>query len=150
MQINTIPWKSTAQYYLRTYLTKKETVKSLNEQLSILEEDYVSLSGKGDSPPVMGIVCDREEKLIRNIAERDHIKARIKELQSQIKRVDAALNRIGDDFKLILTKFYIDRNEHYIDDLCDILCAERTKVYKMQHDALKLFADYIGCMPVGM
>ncbi len=68
---------------------------------------------------------EANHRLLSNIADRDDLKARLKEARLWVRTVDRALDVLGENERLILERFYIRRAKGNIDRLCGELKSRR-------------------------
>ena len=82
---------------------------------------------------------DRESCLISIIEKRDTLSAAIKNTREWIRIVDAALDALDAEDRLILTALYVERTKGAADRLCEALFVERATVYRRKARALSNF-----------
>jgi hypothetical protein len=135
-----VNWCVFAIQRLRDYENKKQAIKSINEQIQILKEKYVSIrSATTDGTPVQDNNNKREEMLIYNISKREELQRNLKIITHEIKITENGLNVLTCEEKKILNDFFINRRKDYILRLCDELHISKTELYRSKDEALKKF-----------
>lgn len=106
------------------------TLQTLNQKFTALR------SATNDGTPVRGGTNNREDMMIANILERQDLEERYKFTKRQVRQMQAALDRLTAEERTVLDKFYMHRTPHYLDELCDELCCERTHIYDIKDQAI--------------
>lgn len=134
--------RSRALEDLRNYRIMLRSVENLAEKIALLDERMKQTRTVRitDMPPNHGI-GERtvDDTWIDCIVEKENIALSLSLERKRIALIDRGLEALTDDERLVLTKFYIDRTPRYMDELCDALHVERTKIYNIREDALRKF-----------
>ena len=77
--------------------------------------------------------------MLSNIVLRDELKRRLKEARLWTAQVDKALAVLGEEEKLVLDRFYIQRAKGAVEALCESLSLEKSAVYDRRDKALRHF-----------
>lgn len=129
-----------AEYKLRDYEAKKNAVIATAEQISMLEAESTCVrSANTDGTPVQGGGNCREDAMLNNIAARMELKAAHDSAEAWLRIIDGALAILSDEERLILDRFYINRQKGHIERLMDELHIEQTHVYRRKDAALRKF-----------
>lgn len=132
-------WKEEAINDLKSYLSRKNSIVSMQEQIKMLEAKAERIKGFSAEAPVMGGASKSEDVLINCIAEKDRLIINIEIAKKQIELIDCGLAFLNADERLVLTYFFIDRPTNHIDRLCDELGYEKTRIYELKDQALYKF-----------
>lgn len=134
-------WQRISIERLKDYKARCDALESIPEQIETLEQSFTSIRAATlDATAVKGGGGNkREDALINNIAMREELKQNLEIAKREVEITERGLSKLTKDQKLILDKFYIDRTHGYVEDLCDRLCVERSRVYTLKDDALKKF-----------
>lgn len=126
---------------LRKYESRRRSMQSIREKILILREDFGRLRGvQTSSAPVQGGGSGMESHLINNIAEREKLEQQLKIVTAQVKWLEKGLAVLGDEDRLILEYFFVDRPAEHIELLCDRLHLEKSEVYRKKDLALERLA----------
>ena len=134
-------WQKVSIERLKDYKARCDAIESITEQIATLEETFEAVRAATlDATAVKGGGGNkREEALINNIAMREELKQNLEIAKREVEITEQGLSKLTKDQRLILDKFYIDRMPGYVEDLCDRLCVERSRVYALKDIALKKF-----------
>lgn len=134
-------WYAIAVSRLRDYEARAAATQSIPEQIALLETRQASIrSSRTDKTPVKGGGNMREEALISNIMLRDELEKNLEIAQREIAITGAALDVLTQEERRILELFYIRRRPGYIEQLCDEMSVEKSRLYEMKNEALRKFA----------
>lgn len=140
-------WQDISIERLKEYEDRKRAAENISEQIKALKLEYASIkSAATDEIPVKGGGCSRENALINNIVKRQELRKNLAIVKSEIRTTERGLEVLTNDQRLILHKFFISRPPNYIDDLCEELFVERSRLYILKNRALKRFT--IACYGV--
>lgn len=129
-----------AEYKLRDYNAKKNSITATAEQISMLEAESTCVrSATTDGTPVQDGGNRREDAMLNNIAARMELKAAHDSAEAWMRIVDGALDVLTDDERRILDRFYINRQKGHVERLMDELHIEQTHVYRRKDAALRKF-----------
>ena len=74
-----------------------------------------------------------------DIARRAELAFESENTRRWVETVDNALSALSDDERLILDRFYINREKDSVGLLCEELCLERSRVYQLKDKAVRHF-----------
>ena len=135
-----VDWKRVAIDDLRSYALQKDSLASTKELAESIAKRLQSPSGGGyDREPVMGGCSTVEDRWIAGIVEKELLWEAYETTAQHISRIEHALAMLSDDERLVLELFYINRPRRYIDELCERLCVEQSRVYQIKDKALSKF-----------
>lgn len=134
-------WKHVSIQRLKDYKDRKESIKSLDEQMQILEEKIVSLrSVPTDTDPVTGGSNGaREDAIINNIVLREELAINRSFARREVEITEKGLAALTYEGRYILEKFYIDRHPNHVEEVCIHLSIEKSEVYRQKNEALDRF-----------
>ena len=120
-------WKFEAVEKLRQYEAKKQSLKSIPEEVKRLESAMRSIrSATADGTPVAGGGSGREDRSLE-------------QAQKWVALVEAGLEILSQDERLILERFYIRPEKGAADRLAGDLNLDVKTVYKRKDAALRHF-----------
>ena len=127
-------WKYEAIEKLKEYSAKKQSLKSIPEEMARLESAMQSIrSATADGTPVSGGGSGREDMMLSNIVHREEL------AKKWVSLVDSGLESLSVDEKKILSRFYISPARGNVDALCEELGVEKAQVYRRRDSALRHF-----------
>lgn len=133
-------WKKEAIEDLKLYNGRKEGCTNLADRIRTINSALDGVRGVvTDTVPNKGGGNKLEDWRINSLVERDRLKVNYGTVKKLVELTDRGLKQLTDDERHILEKFYIHRNGRYIDDLCDELCYEKSKIYELKDEALYKF-----------
>ena len=133
-------WKFEAIEKLKEYTARKNAITSIPEEIKRLEEDAQRIRAASmDATPVQGGGSAREDMLLSNIVHREELQRRLSDALRWVDVVDAGLEVLSDEDRLVLDRFYIHPMRGNVDRLCDDLAIEKAAVYKRKEKALRRF-----------
>ena len=134
-------WSVFAVQRLRDLEDRKTAVDSITELIQTLEERFKAIrSATTDGSPVQGgNENKREEMLIHNIATREELKRNLDIAKHEISITEKGLAKLTEEERLILTRFFIQKQRGHVERLCDELYISKTQLYKKKEAALKKF-----------
>lgn len=133
-------WKREAIDKLKNYEAHRQALENIPREIKRLESAYMGLrSASTDRAPVSGGGGTREDCVLSNIVLRDELKRRLKEARLWTAQVDKALAVLGEEEKLVLDRFYIQRAKGAVEALCESLSLEKSAVYDRRDKALRHF-----------
>lgn len=131
-------WKREAAELLKNYGALKESLVTLEEQISHLESDYKSLkSARADGTPVKGGGNGREDALINNIMLREELRKNLEAARLKVGQVERALDRLNDTERHVLSGFYIHKVGR--ERMCEELHIEMSTLYRVRDATLRRF-----------
>ena len=133
-------WKREAIDKLKNYEAHRQALENIPREIKRLESAYTGLrSASTENAPVSGGGGTREDCVLSNIVLRDELKRRLKEARLWTAQVDKALAVLGEEEKLVLDRFYIQRAKGNAGELCERLNVEQATVYRKRDSALRRF-----------
>lgn len=133
-------WKHEAIEKLKEYSAKKQSLKSIPEEMARLESAMQSIrSATADGTPVSGGVSGREDMMLSNIVHREELARSLEQARKWVSLVDSGLESLSVDEKKILSRFYISPARGNVDALCEELGVEKAQVYRRRDSALRHF-----------
>ncbi len=143
-------WKFEAVEKLRQYEAKKQSLKSIPEEIKRLESAACNIrSATADGTPVSGGGSGREDLMLSNIVHREELERSLEQAQKWVALVNAGLDILSQEERLILTRFYIKPEKGNVDRLCSELGVEQSSVYRRRDKALWHFTLCLyGCSEI--
>ena len=140
-------WKFEAMEKLKQYEAKKQSLKSIPMEIARLESAAQSIrSATADGTPVQGGGSGREDMLLNNIVQREELERSLEQARKWVELVDAGLEILSEEERLILDRFYINPAKGNVDRLCGEMNVEKPTVYRRKDDALRHFTiSLYGC-----
>lgn len=133
-------WKTEAVDKLRLYEAKKKSLKSIPSVIEQLESAMVGIrSVTSDGTPVQGGGSGREDMLLSNIVKREELGRALEQAQKWVALVDAGLEILTEEERLVLDRFYIHPVCGAADRLAGELGLGVKTVYKRKDAALRRF-----------
>lgn len=133
-------WRPEAVEKLRQYEAKKNALKSIPEEIERLESAMTSIrSATSDGTPVSGGGSHREEILLSNIVLRGELERTLEQSKKWVAMVEACLDILTREEKLILERFYIHPERGVADRVADELGVDIKTVYRRKDAALRHF-----------
>lgn len=133
-------WKSEAIEKLRKYDAMKQALRSIPPEIKRLELKAQSIrSATSDGTPVQGGGSAREDILLSNIVLREELKRDLEQAQIWVDQVDAGLDILDKEERLILDRFFIHPLKGAADRLSGDLSVDVKTVYKRKDAALRHF-----------
>lgn len=139
-------WKYEAMEKLRQYEAKKRALKSIPEEIARLETAMQSIRSATADGPVKGGGSGREDMLLSNIVHREELGRALEQAKIWVRLVDAGMELLSPEERLILDRFYINPAKGNVDRLCGELGVEKPTVYRKKDAALRHFTVCLyGC-----
>lgn len=129
-----------AEEELRNLSKKRKAIEILPQRIKALEHGYTAIrSAASDGIPVSGGTNARDDRLVKNISDRDFLQAELNEAIETVGAVENALLQLSNRERTILDRFYINRTNDYIERLKDELSVEQSQIYRDKDMALYNF-----------
>ena len=77
--------------------------------------------------------------MLSNIAHREELERALEQAQKWIDLVDAGLEILSEEERLVLDRFYVHPARGNVDRLCGELCIEKSQAYSKKDAALRHF-----------
>lgn len=133
-------WIKEAENKLKNYPAWKNAIKRTRADIRRLENDFVSIrSANTDGTPVQGGENQREEAMLKNIAERKELENLLQLTERKVAEVNEALAQLHPDEREILEAMviYFRRGEMY--KVEQRLHIDRSTAYRRLKPALEHF-----------
>ena len=140
-----IEWKSVAIKELRTFAA---VCLSLETLPILIERQKAAISRIRTSDPskISGVGGGSNDALLSAIVYRDELEQRLKEARKTVAAIEKALSALSQEEFEILDILFIHPRKNGPDELCEILCVEKTGVYERRNKALEKFTRSLyGC-----
>ena len=143
-------WKYEAIEKLKLYEAKKQSLGSIPVEIERLESAMKSIrSATADGSPVKGGGSGREDMMLSNIVHREELERSLEQAKKWVAMVDAGLEILSAEERLILDRFYIHPATGNVDRLCGELAVEKSQVYAKKDSALRHFTvSLYGCSEI--
>lgn len=143
-------WKYEAIDKLKQYEAKKQALNSIPMEIDRLELAMKSIrSATADGTPVSGGGSGREDMYLSNIVHREELERALEQAQKWVDLVDAGLEILSEEERLVLDRFYINPAKGNVDRLCGELNVEKSQVYNKKDAALRHFTICLyGCCEI--
>ena len=143
-------WKFEAIEKLKQYEAKKQSLTCIPEEIARLESAMQSIrSATADGKPVKGGGSGREDMMLSSIVHREELERSLEQAKMWVALVDAGLETLSAEERLILNRFYIHPAKGNVDRLCGELGVEKSQVYARKDAALHHFTiSLYGCSEI--
>lgn len=126
---------------LKKLEARRAALTNIPEQIQILENAYTALrAAKTDGDPVSGGTNNRENILIDNIDKRMILKKNYEIIKAEVEMMDRNLAALTKNERLVLTRFFINKEKYAIDRLTAELGYEQAQIYRLRDAALRNLA----------
>ena len=133
-------WKFEAIEKLRLYEAKKQSLRSIPEEIARLESAMKSIrSATADGSPVKGGGSGREDMMLSNIVHREELERALEQAKTWVALVDAGLEILSPEERLILDRFYVSSQKGAAERLACDLGVDVKTVYHRKDAALRRF-----------
>lgn len=133
-------WKFEAIEKLKQYEAKKQSLTCIPEEIARLESAMQSIrSATADGKPVKGGGSGREDMMLSNIVHREELERSLEQAKMWVALVDAGLETLSAEERLILNRFYISPEKRAADWLAGDLGIDVKTVYRRKDAALRHF-----------
>lgn len=133
-------WQKISIDRLRDYETRERALLLIPEQLEALNMSFAAVrAARTDGTPVKEGGNKREDALINNIVMRQELERNLEIVEAEKAITDKGLAVLTEEEKTVLYKFYINRPRRHVEELCETLCYEKTRIYEMKEVALRKF-----------
>jgi len=145
-----LDWKREAMEKLKSYNARKQSLRSIPEEIARLESEMQSIrSAASDGTPVSGGGSGREDRYLSNIVHREELSRSLEQAKVWVSLVDKGLAILSPEERLVLDRFYINPARGNVDRLCGELGIEKSQVYARKDSALHHFTlSLYGCAEI--
>ena len=142
LEVCDLDYRVLAKAKLNGYRKLETGLRNLEERVQEIDALLVSIgSGDSDNIRVQGGKGNAEEnRRLSLLAEKEQLQSILRFKRSDITRVQRGLAALTPEERTILDRFYINRTDHYLENLMDELGYERRAIYYRHDEALRDFA----------
>ena len=133
-------WKGNAIDDLKRYACDLISMEILPEKIRLLEDQMQFVKGtQYDKTPVEGGSSGYEERLINYLDSKTRLERNLKAAQERVDIIEHGLSVLSDTERLVLQRFYINREKNSVERLKNELGYEKSEIYRIKDNALKRF-----------
>lgn len=134
-------WQKMSIDRLKEYEARQSALILIPEQIKTLESNFTAIrAARTDGEPVKESSGNkREDALITNIAKRQELERNLKIAEQEAEITAQGLATLTPEERKVLYKFYINRPRRHVEELCEELNFEKTRVYEIKDIALRKF-----------
>lgn len=132
-------WKREAIEDLRNYTRRKQSLENLPRRIEALEQDSLSVRAGLGSEPVSGGTSMAEDRMINNISERERLGHNLCSVRRLVELTEQGLDSLTREERLVLERFFINRQRGYLERLMDELGYEKSRIYQIKDIALRKY-----------
>lgn len=129
-------WKKEAIEELKRLEDLKESIHSLNERIELIQGQLYNISAVQIGERVGGS-DDGDDVRLSKMVELEELKARKLITEKRVQLLQDCLDKLSEEQRLILDRFYIRRTSDYIEELEEVLFKSRTQIYYEKDNALR-------------
>lgn len=131
-----INWKKEAIEELKRLEDLKESIHSLNERIELIQGQLYNISAVQIGERV-GSSDDGDDVRLSKMVELEELKARKLITEKRVQLLQDCLDKLSEEQRLILDRFYIRRTSDYIEELEEVLFKSRAQIYYEKDNALR-------------
>ena len=131
-----INWKKEAIEELKRLEDLKESIHHLNERIELTQNQLYNISTVQIGERVGGS-GDGDDVRLSKMVELEELKARKLITEKRVQLLQDCLDKLSEEQRLILNRFYIRRTSDYIEELEEVLFKSRTQIYYEKDNALR-------------
>ena len=131
-----INWKKEAIEELKRLEDLKESIHHLNERIELTQNQLYNISAVQIGERVGGS-DDGDDVRLSKMVELEELKARKLITEKRVQLLQDCLDKLSEEQRLILDRFYIRRTSDYIEELEEVLFKSRTQIYYEKDNALR-------------
>lgn len=133
-------WQKMSIDRLKEYEARQSALILIPEQIRTLEMNLSAIrAARTDGTPVKESGNKREDALINNIVKRQELEQNLKIAEREAEITAQGLATLTPEERKVLYKFYINRPRRHVEELCEELNFEKTRVYEIKDIALRKF-----------
>lgn len=131
---------------LTTLPEKQIALKEIAESIRTLELSCEALQASGVEPArISKRPTKAEEAYLDNLCEREQLQKNLEITRREVDQMERMLALLADDERLVLDRFYINRQKNHLRLLCEELACEEAQVYEIKsRAAIKLARMLFG------
>lgn len=131
-----INWKKEAIEELKRLEDLKESIHHLNERIELTQNQLYNISAVQIRERVGGS-GDGDDVRLSKMVELEELKARKLITEKRVQLLQDCLDKLSEEQRLILNRFYIRHTSDYIEELEEVLYKSRTQIYQEKDRALR-------------
>lgn len=131
-----INWKKEAIEELKRLEDLKESIHHLNERIELTQNQLYNISAVQIGERVGGS-GDGDDVRLSKMVELEELKARKLITEKRVQLLQDCLDKLSEEQRLILDRFYIRRTSDYIEELEEVLFKSRAQIYYEKDNALR-------------
>lgn len=131
-----INWKKEAIEELKRLEDLKESIHHLNERIELTQNQLYNISAVQIGERVGGS-GDGDDVRLSKMVELEELKARKLITEKRVQLLQDCLDKLSEEQRLILNRFYIRRTSDYIEELEEVLFKSRAQIYYEKDNALR-------------
>lgn len=135
-----INWKKEAIEELKRLEDLKESIHHLNERIELTQNQLYNISAVQIGERVGGS-GDGDDVRLSKMVELEELKARKLITEKRVQLLQDCLDKLSEEQRLILNRFYIRRTGDYIEELEEMLFMPRASIYREKDRALRRFTE---------
>ena len=135
-----INWKKEAIEELKRLEDLKESIHHLNERIELTQSQLYNISAVQIGERV-GSSDDGDDVRLSKMVELEELKARKLITEKRVQLLQDCLDKLSEEQRLILDRFYIRHTRGYMDELTELLSIEQAEVYRRKDRALRRFTE---------
>lgn len=133
-------WRKISIERLKDYEARQRALILIPEQIKTLEANLTAIrAARTDGTPVKEGGNKREDALLNNISTRQELEQNLEIAEREAEVTAQGLAMLTPEEQKILYRFYINRSRRHVEELCEELNFEKTRVYEMKENALRKF-----------
>lgn len=133
-------WQKMSIDRLKEYEARQSALILIPEQIKTLETNFTAIrAARTDGTPVKESGNKREDALLSNIAKRQELEFNLEIAEREAEITAQGLATLTPEERQVLYKFYINRPRRHVEELCEELNFEKTRVYEIKDIALRKF-----------
>lgn len=132
-------WKNEAVEKLKNYAAMRTSLESIPQELKQLALDAEKIRTSDPSRISTRGVGTAEDALLSNFVRQQELENALSQAKCWVTGVDKALQTLSKEEHLVLEKLYLYPKLNAVDHLCELLCTEKSSVYRRREQALRHF-----------
>ena len=137
-----INWKKEAIEELKRLEDLKESIHHLNERIELTQNQLYNISAVQIGERVGGS-GDGDDVRLSKMVELEELKARKLITEKRVQLLQDCLDKLSEEQRLILNRFYIRHTSDYIEELEEVLYMPRATIYREKDRALRRLTELL-------